>query len=234
MTNTPVARHRASRPSADETRERILAAALDQFSEFSFEGATTRDIAARAGVTQPLLNYHFSSKDELWRTAVGGLFEMLRRDLTTREQGLRGVDELTVHKLLVREFIVFSARHPQLHRIVTQECKTEGPRMDWLVEHHIRPLYEIVTARFTRLIEHGQLPAVAPVDLYYILIGAGATMFVVAPECRRLTGCDPMSDEAVEAHAQAVIALLFPEATTPTNRFTIATPAPRSTYQTNQ
>src|SRR5579864_5433749 len=132
---------RATRPSADATRERIVAAALDLFSEQSFDGATTRDIAARAGVTQPLLNYHFSSKEELWRVAVDGLFEELESALRSRSEGLRGVDDVTVARLLVREFIVFSAHHPQLHRIVTQECKSDGPRMDWLVEHHVRPMY---------------------------------------------------------------------------------------------
>ena len=200
---------RPTRPSADQTRERILAAALDLFSERSFEGATTREIAAQAGVTQPLLNYHFSSKDELWRAAVDGLFEALDAALTAREQGLRGVDELTTTRLLVREFISFSAQHPQLHRIVTQECKADGPRMDWIVERHIRPLYEMITARFARLVEQQKMPDIAPAHLYYMLIGAGPTMFVLAPECRRLAGFDPFDADIVEAHANAVIALLF-------------------------
>ena len=78
---------RATRPSADATRERILAAALDLFSELSFDGATTREIAARAGVTQPLLNYHFSSKDELWRAAVDGLFAELTQVLGGGRKG---------------------------------------------------------------------------------------------------------------------------------------------------
>jgi TetR/AcrR family transcriptional regulator len=205
----PVASPRATRPSADQTRERILAAALDLFSEHSFEGATTRDIAARAEVTQPLLNYHFSSKDELWRVAVDGLFETLNRALAGREEGLRGVDDLTTMRLLVREFIQFSAHHPQLHRIVTQECKTDSPRMDWLVERHIRPLYDTTTARFARLVEQGAVPPIAPAHLYYILTGAGPTMFVLAPECRRLAGFDPFADDVVEAHADAVVTLLF-------------------------
>ena len=200
---------RATRPSADATRERILAAALDLFSEQSFDGATTRDIAARAGVTQPLLNYHFSSKEELWRVAVDGLFEELESALRTRSEGLRGVDELTVARLLVREFIAFSAHHPQLHRIVTQECKADGPRMDWLVERHIRPLYETTTALFARLVERGQLPNIPVAHLYYIVTGAGPTMFVLAPECRRLSGVDPEDPEVIEAHADAVTSLLF-------------------------
>jgi len=200
---------RATRPSADATRERILAAALDLFSEQSFDGATTRDIAARAGVTQPLLNYHFSTKEELWRVAVDGLFEELESALRTRSEGLRGVDELTVARLLVREFIVFSAHHPQLHRIVTQECKVDGPRMDWLVERHIRHLYEMTTALFARLVERGQLPNIPVAHLYYIVTGAGPTMFVLAPECRRLSGVDPEDPEVIEAHADAVTSLLF-------------------------
>jgi len=203
------AARRSTRPSADATRERILAAALELFSELSFDGATTREIAARAGVTQGLLNYHFSSKDQLWRAAVGGLFETLNRALSARDQGLRGVDEVTSIRLLVREFIYFSARHPQLHRIITQECKTDGPRMDWLVDRHIRPLYEAYTARFARLIAQGHLPDIPVPHLYYILTGAGPTMFVLAPECRRLAGIDPEAPDVIEAHADAVTALIF-------------------------
>jgi TetR/AcrR family transcriptional regulator len=205
-TDAPV---RAPRPSADPTRERIVAAALDLFSERSFEGATTREIAARAGVTQPLLNYHFQSKNTLWRAAVDSLFEELTDALTARADGLRGVDDLTATRLIVREFIFFSAQHPQLHRIITQECKIDGPRMDWLVERHIRPLYDSTVERFAVLIERGELPDIPATHLYYIVTGAGPTMFVLAPECRRLSGIDPSDPNVIEAHADAVCALLF-------------------------
>ena len=200
---------RSVRSSADGTRERILAAALDLFSERSFEGATTREIAAGAGVTQPLLNYHFRSKDELWRAAVDGLFDELTAALSTRTDGLRGVDELTVMRLLVREFILFSAEHPQVHRIITQECKTDGPRMDWLVERHIRPLYQATARRLQGLVEAGLVADVPVEHLYYIITGAGPTMFVLGPECRRLTGVDPTDPAVAEAHADAVCRLLF-------------------------
>jgi TetR/AcrR family transcriptional regulator len=197
------------RPSADATRERILAAALELFSELSFDGATTREIAARAGVTQGLLNYHFSSKDELWRAAVDGLFAEFNQALDSRAEGLRGVDALTMAKLLIREFICFSATHPQLHRIITQECKNDGARMDWMVERHIRPRYEQAAALFTQLIRAGHVPDIPVAHLYYILTGAGPTMFVLAPECRRLSGVDPHDPPVIEAHADAVISLLF-------------------------
>lgn len=206
---SPATSVRAPRPSADATRERIVVAAVSLFSELSFDGATTRGIAARAGVTQPLLNYHFRSKEALWHAAVDSVFESLRTTLTERAFGLRGVDEVTRTKLLVREFITFSAKHPELHRIIMQESKADGPRADYLVERHVRPMYERTTAMFAVLAQQGVVPDIAPVHLYYILTGAGPTLFVLAPECRRLAGVEPTDDAVIEAHADAVCSLLF-------------------------
>jgi AcrR family transcriptional regulator len=203
---TPV---RVPRPSADATRDRIVAAAADLFSERSFDGATTREIAARAGVTQPLLNYHFRSKDELWRAAVDSLFEHLNQTMDQRAAGLRGVDEVTTAKLRVREFVTFSARTPQLHRIIMQESKADGPRMDYLVDTHVRPIYEATIAMFENLARTGGVPNIPATHLYYILTGAGPTMFVLGPECRRLSALDPSSEAVIEAHADAVCQLLF-------------------------
>jgi TetR/AcrR family transcriptional regulator len=200
---------RVTRPSAKPTRDRIVVAAIDLFSDQSFDGAATREIAARAGVTQPLLNYHFRSKEELWQSAVDSLFERLNQTLDDRTIGLRGVDEITTAKLLVREFVTFSARNPQLHRIIMQESKVDGPRMDYIVDRHVRPIYERTTALFESLARQGAVPPIPPTHLYYILTGAGPTMFVLAPECRRLSGIDPFDDSVIEAHANAVCLLLF-------------------------
>ena len=200
---------RTPRPSADPTRSRIIDASADLFAERGFVGATTRQIAAQAGVTQPLLNYHFRSKDDLWRAAVDSLFESLGSSMEDHMEQMRGMDELTQAKLRVREFVIFSARNPQLHRIITQECREDSDRMDYLVEHHVRPLYEATVALFEHLVHDGVVPDIAPAHLYYILTGAGPTMFVLGPECRRLTGLDPESDELIQTHADAVCTLLF-------------------------
>jgi AcrR family transcriptional regulator len=208
-TSSTAAKVRVTRPSADATRDRIVAAAIDLFSERSFDGATTREIAARADVTQPLLNYHFRSKEELWRAAVDALFELLTQTLDDRAHGLRGVDEVTRAKLLVREFVTFSARNPQLHRIIMQESKADGPRMDYLVDRHVRPIYERTTEIFESLQRKGAVPDVPAPHLYYILTGAGPTMFVLAPECRRLSTLDPTDEDVIEAHADAVCRLMF-------------------------
>lgn len=200
---------RTHRPSADATRERILDAALELFADRSYDGATTRQIAERAGVSQPSLNYHFRSKLELWEAAVDSLFADLGQVMGTRLDGLRGVDNRTRAELAVREFIEFSARRPQLHRIVMQESKSDSERMDWLVDRHIRSLYDGVVAQFEQLAADGEIPLIPAPFIYYLLTGAAPTIFVLAPECERLAGFDPRTPEAIQTHADAVVGLLF-------------------------
>jgi TetR/AcrR family transcriptional regulator len=200
---------RATRRTGDATRSRILDAALEVFSEVAFEGASTRDIAERAGVTQPLINYHFGTKEGLWGAAISSLFDELNDMLTNRIDGLRGVDDATVLKIIIREFVAFSAAHPELHRIMTQECTVGGPRVEWVDEELVRPLYELTVGYIKRLVDAGTLPAIPPIHIYYLIIGMGPTMFVLAPECVRLAGYDPLTDDAVDAHVEAILLLLF-------------------------
>src|SRR3546814_17196554 len=93
--------------------------------------------------------------------------------MADRLEGLRGVDPLTSAKLRVREFITFSARNPQLHRIITQECKSDGRRMAYLMEHNMRPLYESTIELFEPLARDGAVQPIATPHLYYSHPGDG-------------------------------------------------------------
>lgn len=53
--------------SGERTRERILDAAEHLFSERGIDGVSMRDIAARGRATLALANYHFGSKEGLYR-----------------------------------------------------------------------------------------------------------------------------------------------------------------------
>lgn len=69
----PAPKRRRGRPRAGESdaRERILAAAIDEFGELGYDAATVRGIAARAGVDSALVHHHFGTKADLFGEAIG-------------------------------------------------------------------------------------------------------------------------------------------------------------------
>jgi AcrR family transcriptional regulator len=54
----------------DETRERIIQGAAQVFAQKGYEGATTRAIAAAAGVNEVTLFRHFGNKKNLMRAVI--------------------------------------------------------------------------------------------------------------------------------------------------------------------
>lgn len=56
--------------SSDDTRRQILRAALRHFAAKGYAGAATQDIVDAAGVTKPVLYYHFKSKAGLYLALI--------------------------------------------------------------------------------------------------------------------------------------------------------------------
>lgn len=60
-----------------DTRRRILEAAATIFSVEGFAGASTRTLAAGAGVNIATLNYHFGSKEGVYRATMDWVYERI-------------------------------------------------------------------------------------------------------------------------------------------------------------
>ncbi len=65
----------------EETRERIIEAAFAVFAEEGYVGASTRRIAAKAGVNPPALQYYFDSKEGLHRACGQAAIDRVMQDL---------------------------------------------------------------------------------------------------------------------------------------------------------
>lgn len=69
-----------ARPHAQLTQRRILSVALRGFAERGFAGASTRSLAAEAGVNIATLAYHFGDKQGLYDATVDHAYETLLAD----------------------------------------------------------------------------------------------------------------------------------------------------------
>jgi AcrR family transcriptional regulator len=68
----------AARLPASERRARVLDCACRVFSEGSYRGTTTAELARAAGVTEPILYRHFDSKRDLYLACLDATWERLR------------------------------------------------------------------------------------------------------------------------------------------------------------
>jgi AcrR family transcriptional regulator len=88
MSSTPLSDKAAHSEKGEHTRQQILDVAQRLFAEKGFRGAAIRDIVKAAGSNVAAVNYHFGSKENLYR-------EVWRRHkILARERGLAAIRDV--------------------------------------------------------------------------------------------------------------------------------------------
>ena len=196
------------------TREMILQAALREFAEQGYDGATTASIARRVGVTQPLVHYHFGSKEALWRSTVAWLFDALEERITASERGVEGMGPAARMVTLTYDFIDFFVEHAELARLMVNEGIVQTPRLTWLVETYLRRMFSkwegfLIEGRDAKLFKE-----IPNAYILFAFLGALQNFFDMAPLVRELFGIDARSPETARDYANALIEIFLEGAAT--------------------
>jgi TetR/AcrR family transcriptional regulator len=190
------------------SRERILDASLLEFAKHGYEGATTASVARRIGVTQPLIHYHFGSKESLWRAAVEMAFSQVSSLLEGMGGAVPGEDPRDRLRLIVRRIVRFSSEHPEVSRLIIAESAIPGPRLEWMTEKHIRPLIGRLDEVFRQGRDAGIVKPLSLESLVFLFLGALPHFFDGAPLIGLLWGFDPASPEHVADYADTLVEVL--------------------------
>lgn len=197
------------KPRGVDVRERVLSAALECFGAFGFAGTSTRAVAERAGLSHPLLLYHFQSKEQLWRSTMEDVISRYRSELDERVAKTDPADAAAGLRAFIENFVEFSARVPQLHRIMTQQSTQGSDRIHWLIESHLRESFVDVCALVRRAQASGQVRDGDPARLYYAVVGLAGTLLSVSTEFRILTDRDVFAKEEMRRTIEFIFAFLF-------------------------
>lgn len=139
---------RARNPA--KTREKILNAAIREFSEHGFTGARVEKIAKRAGTNMRMLYHYFVNKERLYVTVLEHVYERVRAeehkvDLEhlEPEEGMRCLIDFTFEHF---------AEHPELVNLVMGENLQRGRflKQSDLVPSMARPLLESLRGLLAR------------------------------------------------------------------------------------
>ena len=90
----------AERQSFEETHEKILRGALEEFSDKGYSAATIKDISRRAGCNSVTIFRHFADKQTLFQRVVER-FRTLELDEEALQQAIQALARLTEGDRLV-------------------------------------------------------------------------------------------------------------------------------------
>ncbi len=94
----------------------ILNSATELFAMRGYAGSSIREICKSAGVTKPVLYYHFYSKEQLYRELMLDMFNQTRKDLLRLSNFQGSIRERMV--LYVHSQFVHSKKDPNLMRLL--------------------------------------------------------------------------------------------------------------------
>ena len=137
---------------AAETRERIVRAAREVFSELGYDAATFQAIAIRADLTRPAINHYFASKRLLYREVVEQTNALVVSAGMARAQGQTTVlgrlsaffsaamqadsEDRSAAAFLVTS-VLESQRHPELIHEEHDSLKNSRAFVSWVVNDAI-------------------------------------------------------------------------------------------------
>jgi AcrR family transcriptional regulator len=190
------------RMPAAERRQKLVETAIRVFSDGSYRGTTTAEIAKAAGVSEPILYRHFASKRDLYLAALDHVWSQVREHWEAALDQEPNV--LAALEVIGRgNFASRDCKH-QLSELWVQALSeaTEDPVLRKHLRKHMREVHDYVAGLLHRGQEEGVLHAERDVDAEAWIFLSGSVMGMVG---RRI---GLMDDEEVRRIRSARLAWL--------------------------
>ena len=145
---------------AKDTKERILAAALDMFSQNGYAGSNIRELAGSLGMGKSSMYRHFESKEEIWNTLLDSLIAYYEARFGSPEHlppmpdSPEGLVDLTMHMV---DFTVHDETVIKTRKMLTIEQFRDDRARALATKYFLTGLTEMFTQLFAGMMDKGLL-----------------------------------------------------------------------------
>ena len=145
---------------ANDTKERILAAALEMFSKNGYAGTNIRELSASLGLVKSGVYKHFESKEAIWNALLDQMIAYYAEHFGSAEHlppvpdSLEGLVEMTMGMV---HFTVHDERVIKTRKVLTLEQFRDERARGLATKHFLTGLTEMFTNVFTGMMEKGLL-----------------------------------------------------------------------------
>ena len=145
---------------AKDTKERILAAALDLFSQSGYAGTNIRELTASLGLVKSSMYRHFESKEEIWNALLDDMIAYYDARFGSPEHLPTVPDtleELAAMTLRMVEFTVHDEKVVKVRKLLTIEQFRDERARGLATRHFLTGLTDMFATLFAELMDRGLL-----------------------------------------------------------------------------
>ena len=181
---------------AKNTKERILTAALEMFSQNGYAGTNIRELTASLGLGKSSVYRHFESKEEIWNTLLDELIVYYDRRFGSPEHlppVPDSLEELVAMTMNLVNVTVRDERIVMTRKLLMIEQFRDDRARDLATKHFLTGLTEMFTKIFSGMMDKGLLRKGDPAMLAFAYI---------TPISALIHRCDREPEKTAEAMAQ--------------------------------
>ena len=145
---------------AKDTKERILAAALDMFSQNGYAGTNIRELTASLGLVKSGLYKHFKSKEEIWNSLLDKMIAYYDERFGSPEHLPPVPDSsegLTAMTMQMVDFTIHDERIVMTRKMLAIEQFRDERAKALATKHFLTGLTDMFTHVFTGMMDKGLL-----------------------------------------------------------------------------
>lgn len=159
--------------SGTDRRNQLLEAALEAFSRKGFEGTTTKEVAASAGVTEAIIFRHFPTKQALYTAVLD--YRVQSPEFQKALDGIKTCMERKDDEGVLRTLataILKAPRNDLRYERVLLFAALEGHELGLAHNRQlVTPIYELLRDYFARRREEGALDGLHPGAIIAAIVG---------------------------------------------------------------
>ena len=145
---------------AKDTKERILTAALEMFSQKGYDGTNIRELTSSLGLVKSALYRHFGSKEEIWNALLDEMIAYYGARFGSPER-LPPVpdspEELVALTMGLVDFTIHDEKVVMTRKLLTIEQFRDDRARDLATKHFLTGLRDMFTPLFAGMMDRGLL-----------------------------------------------------------------------------
>jgi len=197
-----------ARPGAIRRRNvaTILKAAESVFAKKGFSGASTAEIARKAGVPKPNLHYYFRTKQALYESVLDRILETWIDAMDELHPGADPAEALS--RYLARK-IELSRLMPEPSRLLAMELVAGAPHIGAFLRGRVRKLVAEKTRIVESWIAEGKIAAVAPAHLFFMIWATTQTYADFASQIEAVLGKSVLDKSDYDTATETVTSIIL-------------------------